>query len=158
MKKGGRPLLDYALHPRRVTLISLDFHTIRDDPSVDIDMAELLLANGAKPNQPVHLYDDETVWALFLMSTYEANQQNESGMVTFESLKTAWHASCKAMIRADAQCDCGAVFVRSHPELTTSTTLSGVFGTERAKDLEDQIKAVAMRREDSQPTNSCMMM
>ncbi|RYP08545.1 hypothetical protein DL765_008750 [Monosporascus sp. GIB2] len=55
MQKGGRPLLDYALRPRRITPISMPYHSIRDDPSLDVDMVELLLHNGADTNQPVHL-------------------------------------------------------------------------------------------------------
>ncbi|KAH5096643.1 hypothetical protein HBI56_137370 [Parastagonospora nodorum] len=162
MQKGGRPLLDYALRPRRVTPISMDYHTTRDDPSVDIKMVELLLAHGANPNQSVHLYDGESVWALFLLSIHEANRQEGSGTSLPESLKTAWYASCEAMIRVGAQSDHITVVVKGRPGLNTTTILSGVFGPERAKILEDQIEAIAARKEmegeKSDSENFCLMM
>ncbi|KAH5265392.1 hypothetical protein HBI70_141900 [Parastagonospora nodorum] len=162
MQKRGRPLLDYALRPRRVTPISMDYHTTRDDPSVDIKMVELLLAHGANPNQSVHLYDGESVWALFLLSIHEANRQEGSGTLPPESLKTAWYASCEAMIRVGAQSDHRTVVVKGQPGLNTTTILSGVFGPERAKILEDQIEAIAARKEmegeKSDSENFCLMM
>jgi len=36
-RKGGRPLLDYALRPRRITPIRMPYHSKRDDPSVNVD-------------------------------------------------------------------------------------------------------------------------
>lgn len=36
-RKGGRPLLDYALRPRRITPINMKYHSKRDDPSVNVD-------------------------------------------------------------------------------------------------------------------------
>lgn len=57
LQKRGRSLLDYALRPRRLTPIAMPYHSIRDDPSVDIDMVEMLLDYGADPNQSVHIYD-----------------------------------------------------------------------------------------------------
>ncbi|KAI4621947.1 hypothetical protein J4E80_004322 [Alternaria sp. BMP 0032] len=37
-RKGGRPLLDYALRPRRITPIRMPYHSKRDDPSVNVDI------------------------------------------------------------------------------------------------------------------------
>ncbi|KAJ0135936.1 Flavin oxidoreductase hxnT [Fusarium oxysporum f. sp. albedinis] len=36
--KSGRPLLDYALHPRRVTQIQVLYHSQRDEPNMDRSM------------------------------------------------------------------------------------------------------------------------
>jgi hypothetical protein len=88
MRKHGRPLLDYALRPRRTTPISMPHHSDRDDPSVDVEMVEMLLAHGADPNEQIHLYDGESVWKLFLISISETSKQGKARPVP-ESLKTA---------------------------------------------------------------------
>jgi hypothetical protein len=64
--KDGRPLLDYALRPDMVTPIQLQ-HL---DPSPDVDMVRLLLVKGADPNQSINIYDQQTVWSLFLQLCY----------------------------------------------------------------------------------------
>jgi hypothetical protein len=160
MQKRGRPLLDYALRPLRSTPISMDYHTSRDDPSVDVNMVELLLSSGADPDQPVHLFDDESVWALFLLSIYETNRKEESSSAPLDSLKNAWYASCEAMVMAGAQSDHRSPFVRQRADLTTSSILHRVFGSERAQRLEEQIEFESRRRErdKSQEGNSCVVM
>ncbi|KAL1866504.1 hypothetical protein Daus18300_006739 [Diaporthe australafricana] len=53
ISKDGKPLLDYALaplEPSRVTPAALRRHTERESASVDIEMLQLLLEKGAKPN------------------------------------------------------------------------------------------------------------
>ncbi|GKZ74569.1 hypothetical protein AnigIFM50267_000806 [Aspergillus niger] len=75
MKKRGRPLLDYALRPLRVTAITMPYHSQRDEPSVNVRMVEILLQKGANPNAKVYLNKDRTVWALFLLACYQAEQE-----------------------------------------------------------------------------------
>ncbi|KAL4876546.1 hypothetical protein BJY04DRAFT_210569 [Aspergillus karnatakaensis] len=96
LHKQGRPLLDYALRPRRSTPISMPYHSVRDDPSLDTNMVELLLKHGADPNQPVYLSDGYSVWALFLISMLE----------THKNLNTAWFQACRLLIHAGARGDC----------------------------------------------------
>lgn len=69
IRKPGRPLLDYALRPRRVTPLGLPYHYHRhDDAAVDPQLVKLLLERSASPNQAVHFNDGQTVWGLFLLS------------------------------------------------------------------------------------------
>ncbi|KAK8061161.1 hypothetical protein PG997_015382 [Apiospora hydei] len=101
MKKDGRPLLDYALRPRRVTALKMPYHSARADPSVDVRMIRLLLEFGASPNQDVHL-NRRTVWALFLLSMYETKNRDEDNY----DLTTAWYAACELLVLHGASLDC----------------------------------------------------
>ncbi|KAF1971755.1 hypothetical protein BU23DRAFT_581283 [Bimuria novae-zelandiae CBS 107.79] len=49
---------------RRVTPILMPYHHIRDNPSVSVEMVDLLLSPeiAANPNQPVRLNGDRSVW------------------------------------------------------------------------------------------------
>ncbi|KAL3459324.1 hypothetical protein BJX64DRAFT_205453 [Aspergillus heterothallicus] len=68
IRKPGRPLLDYALRPRRVTPLGLPYHYHRDDDAVvDPQLVKLLLERSASPNQAVYLNGGKTVWGLFLI-------------------------------------------------------------------------------------------
>ncbi|GKZ28320.1 hypothetical protein AbraIFM66950_003577 [Aspergillus brasiliensis] len=100
-KKRGRPLLDYALRPLRVTTITMPYHSQRDEPSVNVQMIELLLQKGANPNAKVYLNRDRTVWALFLLACYQAEQE---GPVS-DSLRNAWCEACKILIKSGARLD-----------------------------------------------------
>ncbi|KAF2632143.1 hypothetical protein BU25DRAFT_406659 [Macroventuria anomochaeta] len=68
----------------------MPYHSVRDDPSVDVDMITILLEYGANPNQPVYLNNKETVWGLFLISINEAGPINTSA-----SLKESWLQACE---------------------------------------------------------------
>nr|CDP31069.1 Putative protein of unknown function [Podospora anserina S mat+] len=96
--KSGTPLLDYALRPRRVTPMTMRYHSVRDECGIDIEMVQLLLDRGANPNQQVHLNEGRTVWALFLVSCYESTLRNEATKL----LKEVWFRVCKLMIRYHA--------------------------------------------------------
>ena len=156
MQKRGRPLLDYALRPLRSTPVSMPYHSTRDDPSLNIEMIELLLAQGADPNQPVHLYEGTSVWALFLISIYEASKQDGPGNVIPESLKEAWYQACEALIGAGAQSDGKSTFVKDRRQVYTSFILIGIFGVAEAAKLEEQIEIVAKERDQSR--SSCVTM
>ncbi|KAI0537254.1 hypothetical protein GGR58DRAFT_353751 [Xylaria digitata] len=138
MKKGGRPLLDYALRPRRITPISMPYHSTREDPSVDVDMVNLLLHNGADPNQPVFLYEGKSVWALFLISIYETHTQSDRASRTYQSLYKAWYRACDALILAGARADCLSNIKPGYP--SASSILDRVFGQDRANVLEQGMK------------------
>jgi hypothetical protein len=113
MRKRGRPLLDYALRSRRVTPIHIPYHSMREDPSLDVDMVELLLSNGADPYQPI----------------YERGSGGASS--TYQSLNKAWYRACRAMIRAGACADCRSNSGRGY--LNASSILNRVFGRDRAE-------------------------
>lgn len=100
--KDGRPLLDYALRPRRITPIDVPYHSQRDEPNIDLDMVDLILEKGANPNQVVHSHDDRTVWALFLISCQESVQRAEATDISRE----AWHEACRKLVERGARNDC----------------------------------------------------
>ncbi|UKZ52663.1 hypothetical protein TrVGV298_006444 [Trichoderma virens] len=131
IKKNGRPLLDYALPPRRVTPISMPYHSLRDDPSVDIGMVKLLLENGADPNQKVHLNDGRTVWALFLSSCYEGLQVGEAPP---QSLRDAWYQASEQLISHGASPVCW--FDDDPKSLTVLGMLYEIFGEGEARRLQ----------------------
>ncbi|KAI0555886.1 hypothetical protein F4679DRAFT_578007 [Xylaria curta] len=138
IQKRGRPLLDYALRPRRITPIHMPYHSARDDPSVDVDMVKLLLKHGADPNQPVHLNGSNSVWALFLLSINENHKRDgPSASSTYRSLNKAWYEACLELIEAGARRDCLSNYARKG--LTMSSILKNVFGQDRAAKLEEEI-------------------
>ncbi|KAH8749153.1 hypothetical protein BGZ57DRAFT_935097 [Hyaloscypha finlandica] len=155
MQKRGRPLLDYALRPRRITPISMPYHSIRDDPSLDVDMVELLLHNGADPNQPVRLNRGISVWALFLLSIYETCVRETSGASsTYQSLNKAWYQACRALIRAGASSDC--LCNSGHEGLKAPSMLNRVFGRDRAAVLVQEMEQ--KENEAQQLNSSCIAM
>ncbi|KAK7991117.1 hypothetical protein PG990_015397 [Apiospora arundinis] len=135
MKKSGRPLLDYALRPRRVTAIQMPYHSDRDDPSVDVNMVRLLLDFGASPNQQVYLNDGRTVWALFLLSMYETKNRDEDN----PDLTGAWYAACDLLVQHGASPDCWLEDAGS-TRLTAYLVLEKVFGPEKAQSLTTMMK------------------
>ncbi|PSN61523.1 hypothetical protein BS50DRAFT_504460 [Corynespora cassiicola Philippines] len=139
-KKSGRPLLDYALRPYRITPISMPYHSTRDDSSVDIDMITLLLDDGADPNQPVYLYDGETVWGLFLVSIHERDGETSSS-----SLKQIWFRACQEMIRAGAEPD--YKFIRGSGALTVSSIVKRVFSEPQVVELKEEMEKKRLETE-----------
>ncbi|KAF2967776.1 hypothetical protein GQX73_g5820 [Xylaria multiplex] len=153
MKKGGRPLLDYALRPRRITPISMPYHSTRDDPSVDVDMVKLLLQNGADPNQPVFLYEGKSVWALFLLSIYETYRDSDGTSWTYRNLEKAWYRACEALVIAGARADCLSNMARKG--LSAYSILTSVFGQDRASVLE---KGMKQQENKARQSSSCITM
>jgi hypothetical protein len=157
LRKRGRPLLDYALRPRRSTPISMPYHSQRDDPSVDIGMIRLLLDHGADPNQAVHLNGGKTVWALFLISLHESSARAQSGTRGEKiavSLINAWYQACELLIQRGARGDC--VIVRDRPELTMRVIWDGAFGSARAEILQRWMEEKT--REAQQSKGLCAVM
>lgn len=128
ISKDGRPLLDYALRPRRVNPAELQRHTERESASVDIKMIQLLLDKGANPNDKVFICDNHTVWGLFLLSCFQSSRDTES--VT-RTMKTAWQKAVDLLIDYGADYDC--FDVQASPEfeylgpLIVPKILTGVF-------------------------------
>jgi len=134
IEKHGRPLLDYALRPRRVTPIPMPYHSRRDDSSIDMDMVRLLLEHGADPNQKVYLNDGRTVWVLFLLSCYESLQRDGVSM----PLKRVWYRASELLILNGARFDAWIENDGDHlgATLTVPTILETVFGGEEARKLQ----------------------
>ncbi|KAK3339840.1 hypothetical protein B0T25DRAFT_512081 [Lasiosphaeria hispida] len=129
-KKSGRPLLDYALRPLRVTALAMPYHSQRAEASVDLEMVRMLLERGADPNQKVWLNDGRTVWALFLLACYEKTRREE-GVTTV--LRDAWYQACELMIMYGAERGCwlGEDLEESRAEYL----ITAIFERERAAAL-----------------------
>ncbi|KAF2106820.1 hypothetical protein BDV96DRAFT_590510 [Lophiotrema nucula] len=68
--KRGRPLLDYALRPKRVSPANLPYRVNFLESNVDIRIVRLLLDRGADPNEKIGVLMGQTTWELFLASCY----------------------------------------------------------------------------------------
>jgi hypothetical protein len=65
-RKRGRPLLDYALRPKMLVSLELPDHQAWPD----YEIVSFLLDQGLDPNQSVFIYDNQTIWSLFLQECY----------------------------------------------------------------------------------------
>ncbi|VUC24312.1 unnamed protein product [Clonostachys rosea] len=131
--KPGRPLLDYALRPRRVTPLALPYHSRRDEPNLEPEIVSLLLNLGAKPNQVVYSHEDRTVWALFLISCWESSKRGEVTEVS----KKAWYEVSQMMIKHGASRDC--FNSPNGHELVIEDVLRTIFGEDMASNLLEQL-------------------
>lgn len=130
-KKAGRPLLDLTLRPRRVTAISMPYHSQREDPRIAISMIRLLLERKANPNQEVHLNDDRTVWALFLLSCYESDMSGEATV----AMKKSWYKASALLCQHGA--DPQPRLDKTNPSFTARQILLKLFGDDQTLQLED---------------------
>ncbi|KAI9932532.1 hypothetical protein AWENTII_005169 [Aspergillus wentii] len=142
LQKAGRPLLDYALRPRRVTAFQMPYHSQRDEPSVDINMVRLLLEHGADPNQKVHVCHGLTVWALFLLSCSSQINRREG---LSPSLGGAWYVACEMLIQYGAKPNCSFGF----DDMTVHSTLCKIFGNDKAYKLLAEMQVIQAQRSRS---------
>lgn len=135
LRKPGRPLLDYALRPHRVTPLTTPYHAQRDEPNISIELVGLLLEAGADPNQRVFLNDDRSVWALFLISCAESMRRKEVN----EASITAWKRASELMIEHGARSD---GFSPADPaELRdVGRVLRSIFGDDKASELMQKMR------------------
>jgi len=154
-RKGGRPLLDYALRPHGNAPFHMQHQSGRDNPSVSVDMVLLLLERGADPNQPVHLNDGKSVWQLFLISIYEiVSRARSSGADPSASLMNAWYRSCELLVQHGARRT--SYLLKGRLDLTDDSALAYVFGPARAEALMALIDE--KEREEQQGKSSCTLM
>jgi hypothetical protein len=145
LEKKGRPLLDYALRPLRTTPIAMPYHSVRDESSIDVEMIILLLEHDADPNQPVFLYEKETVWGLFLISIHQVALTDVS-----TSRKQSWFQACQAMIQAGAQPNYDFVQVN----MNVSSVLERVFSPSEVMDLCGEFAEYERNAKIQQPDQS----
>lgn len=121
LHKPRRPLLDYALRPRRVTSLTMPFHSQRAETPIDIKMVRLLLEKGADPNQAVHLNDGRTVWALFLVSCYESIIRENVA----PTVRDCWYVVSEVLIEHGAKSNYW--LGTGENEMTMDEILEGIF-------------------------------
>lgn len=141
LHKSGRPLLDYALRPRRVTSLTMPYHSQRAEAGIDIDMVKLLLDEGANPNQQVHLNDGRTVWALFLVSCYELGRREEVSPVVTD----VWYRASELLIRHGAEQQC---WLGADDRINVEAVLRYAFGADKAGILQRLLAEEKARREN----------
>ena len=136
LAKGGRPLLDYALRPLKITPVKMRSHSQQDDreSSVNIEMVKLLLAvdpQSAKTiNKCFYAHADRTVWQLFLVSCSEYADYSRSQIgqtPPSDSLRQAWYDACETLIHAGAEPD--DCIIPGTDGLRISTALERMFGS-----------------------------
>lgn len=145
MKKAGRPLLDYALRPRRITPISMPYHSQREETSIDVAMVQLLLERGANTNQQVHLNESQPVWVLFLLSCYETTRRKEASA----ALRAAWYKVSEMLIAHGAELSPRIANARAGSKktpLTVPKMLQVVFGENQAGQLKAQMEEIEAAR------------
>jgi hypothetical protein len=101
LKKRGRPLLDYALRPTRVTPSDLPYSHEREYAGIETDIVAALLDRGADPNQVVHIYGDQAPWQLFVLFCYERCKDvpaNDNPYFDVANLLVQYHADLNQTI------------------------------------------------------------
>jgi hypothetical protein len=128
------------------------YHSTKDEPSLDINMVELLLRNGTDPNQPVHPNGGKTVWASYLLMKHEPLRR---GTIWADiSWDDAAYQACRKLIQAGARSDC---FVGTNFEfLNPSSIFDHVFEYEKAALLVQEMDE--RERETQQSNSSCVTM
>lgn len=93
--KRGRPLLDYALRPKRHSSLEILSQTKQED-ELDEQIIRLLLAQGCNPNEEIDIYPGHTVWSLFLLHIYNHNDlaSIEDGLF----LKDTWYDTIELLV------------------------------------------------------------
>lgn len=118
IRKLGRPLLDYALRPRRVTPITLPYHADREITSIDVDLISTLLARGADPNEKIRIYDQLTPTACFALSCFE---NKDNGTISTGD-REAWFSATKLLVKNGG--DLGSYVTIEVPNTTTAAPSS----------------------------------
>lgn len=129
LKKQGRPLLDYALRPRRAIGPDFTEDFRADQGKVDIQAVKMLLEHGANPNEKVYLYPGpsgkaQTVWTLFLIYCFSNRGRVPPGETQ------AWYRTTELLISSGGA-DLNATIYFSNtlpPPFDRSTRLRREFG------------------------------
>lgn len=98
-KKRGRPLLDYALRPERVTPVILHYNYHCDMPWIDPNLVSILIEKGADPNAIIRILDDQSPWSLFLFSC------RKNWQMWPRETKTCAYECIKILLKAGARPD-----------------------------------------------------
>ena len=93
-QKQGRPLLDCALRPNWREESRIREHISQWQEKPDVRIVELMLAQGADPNEP---YEGYTVWSLFL----DLIQDNRESLKTSDKL-IVWALTIELLIKGGA--------------------------------------------------------
>lgn len=143
LHKERRPLLDYALRPKRWRPYDQPDRFQTENPGMDPEMVRVLVDEGADVNARAQLHDGRTVFELFIASCYEAC--NPYGRPRTE-LMQAWYCSACILVGHGARLDGKGSGVEGDRILTTEDLLLYVFGGDMTPDLKDLSLAYATSR------------
>jgi len=145
-QKQGRPLLDYACRPERVSeLLSREYDTL------DFSIICPLLEHGSNPNQSMGPY--ETVWNRFLSYCHTHPKPSES-------LKASWYEAAELMIDHGAGILLSKDFSsaldssRIPNQIQGEYELKQIFGIYKTVDLFHRMEEYALRNLRNQPKPS----
>jgi hypothetical protein len=130
--KRGRSLLDYALRPKRVTPAELPYRLYYDAGNIDVRMVKVLLSFGANCDQTLDIFEQRTVWQLFLSSCVEDTEKGS------REVKRNWAETIALLI--DAGADPHAKV--SHPDMRVEEAIKSIFrhdGGDAEKQLISQL-------------------
>lgn len=131
LQKEGRPLLDYALHPRWWGRGDGVYQV--GDPGVDVNMLRLLLLeHKANPNQKVLVSNGQTVWALFLQSCYWGVVFGEATA----AVRKSWFQACVLLCRHGADPQVPLNQNKTGGLYTAESVLEKLFGSDQSRQLQ----------------------
>ena len=90
--KIGRPYLDYALRPKIQAFRQWEYPV----ELANLDLVYTILDKGADPNEKISIYDDTSVWGVFLRYIYKRRYHIDS------NTKEIWFQAAELMIRKGA--------------------------------------------------------
>lgn len=139
--KRGRPLLDYALRPRRRTPAELPYRVQYETSNIDNAMVRVLLKHGADSNQQMFIYEGQTGWGLFLRYCC-ANIEAPS------HIKAAWSEVIETLLRAGADIHIKVLNWEDSGFLTVDEAIQVIFDTEpdRKIHLQNRMREIAEER------------
>ena len=125
-QKCGRPLLDYACRPKRLSRILAQ---LGQDDVLDPEIIRILLEHESDPNQLVT--EDKTVWSCFVSACYDTlTEARSADNRTLQDLKVVWFEVAKLLIEH------GAIIRSGKEEQWILPQIPGaIFGEEKTERL-----------------------
>ncbi|CAP96924.1 hypothetical protein EN45_081780 [Penicillium chrysogenum] len=157
LKKKGRPLLDYALRPTRVTPSDLPYSHEREYAGIEKDLVSVLLDRDADPNEIVHIYGGRTPWQLFVLYCYERCKDfpaNDNPYFDVARLLIHHRVDLDQVVHFPPIKTHAGTTARYKTEITIETSqaparelLSEVFTSKQMMDLESTMQQVNLERQ-----------
>jgi hypothetical protein len=135
-QKEGRPLLDYALRPRRLSPI---LSHLGQKNIVDPQIVRLLLEHGSDPNEQIEHYalgSVDTVWDLFITNCSNPYTGHPSDQVSTREINARYEV-------IELLIDFGAYPINVS---VLQDTLISILGEDKAAQLISRLREVAQRK------------
>ncbi|KAI9795146.1 MAG: hypothetical protein M1816_000168 [Peltula sp. TS41687] len=116
--RAGRPLLDYALRPRKSMPAATPYRSQDEYLFIDNEMVTTLLNRGADPNQKIKIFDGKTTWGLFLRSCLDRYR------VWSPANRDTWYEAAMLLIERGADPDLHIVIPGYKFPMNTTTDVT----------------------------------